>query len=484
MPASLGEKLYYRLPIALQNVLFSLHGLRNTRRRYTKRFHTNLAWLKESEWWNEDQVREYQNEKLRELVHHAYSTVPFYKTFWDRHGVNPSQIEGLDDLGLLPILTKKLARHNQKQLLSRAFTRFNLIRGLSSGTSGSPIEVFSSRAGLALQWAIWWRHKARFGLGLKDKSLMFGARVPVDQGQHDPPFWRRDAFGHRVYLSTYHIKEANLTAIVDLLNSETFDYYTGYPSAMVSLAALIERHGIQLQRQPRYIVTGSDALLPVFEQTLKRVFRAPVTELYGMTEFAGNMSKCEHGSFHLDFECCALEERRLPGEQGGLHNLLFTGWGNLAMPFIRYEVGDYGRPMEGTCRCGRKTRAFVTIDGRTEDYIMTPDGRSLIGMNQVLEYAPGADEMQIYQPDVHQIEVRVVPNAAFSEHDKTAMLREFRRRLGAEIQIKFCLVDSIPRAASGKFRAVVSDVSGRTSEGLELHAAVATTSGTSRAASA
>ncbi len=63
----------------------------------------------------------------------------------------------------------------------------------------------------------------------------------------------------------------------------------------------------------------------------------------------------------------------------------------------------------------------------------TPDGRMVIGMNQVFEWAPGVREVQIGQSKLHAIEVRVVPEPAF---DRAADLRiledELRKRLGRE----------------------------------------------------
>src|SRR5690606_26012201 len=131
--------------------------------------------------------------------------------------------------------------------------------------------------------------------------------------------------------------------------------------AMYVLATLMEEAGLSLAVKPRYIVTGSDALLPSHEAVIRRVFGAPVTEQYGMAEFCGNMSKCERGVFHVDFECCYVEA--FPVGEGDLSHLLFTGWGNAAMPFIRYEVGDLGRPAERLCECGRQSQGFISVEG-------------------------------------------------------------------------------------------------------------------------
>lgn len=456
MPGSLSEKIYYQTPEFIQNIIFSIHGYFLSRKRYNRFFHAHLERLKKSEWWAEDHIRRYQDENIRNIVNHAYNTVPFYKKFYDEHGVDVKKIVCAGDLQKLPVLTKDMVRANQDSMVSAAFRKSSLIKGLTSGTTGTPLNIYMTPEGLAYQWAVWWRHKARFGLTVKDRHLIFGARVPVSQDQKKPPYWRNDIINNRVYLSTYHISRDTLKDIVDYLNSDNFDFFTGYPSAMYTLASLMEDSGMRLYNRPKYVITGSDALIPAFKAAIGRVFGAPVSEQYGMTEFAGNVSKCECGLFHLDFECCYLETKKL--DESDYSKLIFTGWGNPAMPFIRYDVGDYGKLLNSYCECGRRSLVLESIDGRLEDFVVTPDGRKLIGMNQVLEYAPNAREIQIYQETPDSIEFRIVPTEYFGEADKDALLREFRRRFGTNVTVSFRLVDQLERSSSGKLKAVISRV--------------------------
>lgn len=457
MPASLKEKIYYKLPIFLQDFAFSLYGFYLSKKTYNTYFFDHLEELKDMEWWSAEKIADYQNKKIHQIVNHAYETVPFYKKWYDELGVDVREINSISDLNKLPILTKKLAKENQKDLISSDYDRKSLHRGLTSGTTGTPLNVYLSKRGLAFQWAIWWRHKARFGLGINDRHLTFGARVPISQTQSKPPYWRNDFFGNRVYLSTFHLSKHSVRDIVKYLNEERFEFFTGYPSAMYVLAALMDEHGLVLSNRPRYVVTGSDALLPKYEALISKVFGAPVTEQYGMAEFAGNLSKCECGSFHVDYECCYVEAK--PLENTEQHSLIMTGWGNPAMPFIRYEVGDLGIPSKDVCSCGRASSCFSSIDGRLEDYVVTPDGRKIIGMNQVFEYADNVKEIQLYQRKTDEVEFRIVAGEEFGAADKDALIREFRRRAGPEIRISFSLVDELERSQTGKLKAVISDIS-------------------------
>jgi phenylacetate-CoA ligase len=457
MPGSRLEEIYYELPVWLQNGIFSLYGLKLARMRYSPPFFAMLQSLKDSEWWSEERIREHQNERIRSVLRHAYQTVPFYRRWYDEQGVDVDAVTTTADLEQLPVLSKQMVREHADEMISSAFRQRSLTKGLTSGTTGTPLTVYQTREGAAFQWAIWWRHKARFGLKVGDRHLVFGARVPVSQRQVGSPYWRHDLFNKRVYLSTYHISPATVGAIVDYLNSTHFDFFTGYPSAMYALASLAAEADLRLTNRPKYIVAGADALTPEFESAIRHVFGVPVTEQYGMAEFAGNMSKCEAGRFHLDFECCHLEQQPI-ADGHNQYKLIFTGWGNLAMPFIRYEVGDVGSAAGDGCACGRASISLDRIDGRLEDFVVTPDGRKVIGMNQVLEYACNAKMIQVYQRDTDALELRVVPGTGFGEEDEEALVRELRRRVGPRMTIRIRLVDQFTLSPTGKFRAVISEV--------------------------
>jgi len=457
MPGSKLEDVYYRLPVWLQNGIFSLYGLKLARIRYNPHFFALLRSLKDSEWWAAEQIQAHQNAQVRAVVRHAYDTVPFYRRWYDEHGVDIDAVKTTSDLARLPVLSKQMVREHHDEMVSTAFAKTSLTKGLTSGTTGTPLTIYQTREGAAFQWAVWWRHKARFGLSVGDRHLVFGARVPVSQGQTGPPYWRHDLFNKRVYLSTYHISTATVGAIVEYLNSTHFDFFTGYPSAMYALIMRMEAAGLRLTNRPKYVVAGADALTPEFEAAIRRVFGVAVTEQYGMAEFAGNMSKCEAGKFHLDFECCYLEQEAIPSSENQ-YKLVFTGWGNLAMPFIRYEVGDIGSAAAADCACGRASVCLDRIDGRLDDFVITPDGRKVIGMNQVLEYACNAKMIQVYQRETDAVELRVVPGNGFGEQDEQALVRELRRRVGPDMAIRIRLVDQCTLTAAGKFRSVISEV--------------------------
>ena len=242
MPDGTLERIYYELPVWMQNGVLSLYGLQLARIRYNPHFFSLLDSLKGSEWWSRERIQAQQDEQISEIVRHAYRTVPFYRRWYDEHGVDVNRIATTDDLKRLPVLSKQIVREHNREMVSSA-VRGSLTKNLTSGTTGTPLTIWQTR-GRRVPMGDLVRHKARFGLNLGDRHLVFGARVPVSQNQNGPPYWRHDRFNKRVYLSTYHISTKTVGSIVDYLNSTHFEFFTGYPSAMYTLAQLMEERVI------------------------------------------------------------------------------------------------------------------------------------------------------------------------------------------------------------------------------------------------
>ncbi|MFC1980468.1 phenylacetate--CoA ligase family protein, partial [Chloroflexota bacterium] len=48
-----------------------------------------LKELEESQWWSRDKILELQNQRLRQLVRHAYDNVPYYRRIFDEKALKP-----------------------------------------------------------------------------------------------------------------------------------------------------------------------------------------------------------------------------------------------------------------------------------------------------------------------------------------------------------------------------------------------------------
>lgn len=453
--------IYSRLPVPLQHLAVSVKGLWLRHLRYNSEFWRYLDFLQASEWWDENELSDYQDVRLQTVVRHSFENVPYYRERMKARGLRPNDIRGRDDLDKLPVIDKQVVRDRLQDFVNTSANRWTLSWSRTSGTTGTPLRVAKTREAIARQRAVWWRHRARFGLTPGDKELSLGARTVVSAQQESPPFWRYCWPLNRTFLSPLHITDKNIALIVDWIDDQGFDFFTGYASALYLLAQCFQRADLKVHNRPRAVLTGADALLPPFKKTIRHAFGSPVSEHYGMVEGCGNISKCEEGTWHVDEEFGIFELLDTSDQVSGskAKEIVFTGLTNTAMPLIRYKVGDLAVPGEDGCSCGRQSTTLKAITGRKEDFVETPDGRFVTGMNQVFKWADGVRMAQIVQHSIERLELRVLPESSFEETDVDVLVQGLRTRVGHEMEIDVREVSSVDGfQTSGKFRAVVNQM--------------------------
>jgi phenylacetate-CoA ligase len=184
-----------------------------------------------------------------------------------------------------------------------------------------------------------------------------------------------------------------------------------------------------------------------------------VRDRYGVSEKVVSMTECERGRLHVDMEFCIVEvETQEEDEDIATGPLLVTGLSHDATPMFRYRIGDVGTRLKRPCDCGRAGDVFLAVDGRIEDYVMTPDGRLIGRLDHIFKNQHDVAEAQILQDTKEAVEIRVVPRESWSDAAERTLRKEVRARLGDEIRVGIELVKDIPREPNGKLRAVKSRV--------------------------
>ena len=143
-----------------------------------------------------------------------------------------------------------------------------------------------------------------------------------------------------------------------------------------------------------------------------------------------------------------------PGESG---ELVATGLVNSVMPLIRYRTGDRVRLGREPCECGRAFPVLAEVEGRIDDTLYRQDGTPVGRLDPVFKGGSGIVEAQIIQHGSGNVTVRVVPAADYSEQHRNWIMYEIGKRMGRGLEVDVEAVSSIPRTASGKFKAVIRE---------------------------
>ncbi|NKQ36525.1 MAG: phenylacetate--CoA ligase family protein [Chloroflexi bacterium] len=451
------KSLYLKLPIPLQQAACSMEGWRIRHNRYTRSFRAALQKAEERAFWSKERITNYRDERMQRFVKHCAETVPYYKRLFREIGITPDDIRTLEDLQVLPILTKQDVKDNYAELLSEAVPKSQRVSFHTSGTTGSGLHFATTRASLDEQWASVWRFRRSHGIQLGMWCGYFAGRFVVPLEQNKPPFWRINYPGRQIIFSGAHMSEDNLGDYIAELNKRRPPYLQGYPSMLTLLAAYMVETGKYLDYPVKWVVTNSENLLPYQAALLEQAFGARPIQRYAMSEAAASASECVCGRLHIDEDMAATEI--VPAPDGFGYRVLGSAFTNLALPLLRYDVGDLATISDGTCPCGRPGRILASIDGRKDDYIILPNGARLGGwVDLIFQDMAHVREAQVYQQKIDEIILRVAPAATYTQQDEMTLLRLAQKRVGDDVDVRIEYLDRLERAPNGKLRCVVSEI--------------------------
>lgn len=454
--------LYNALPGSLQNGLCTVDGYRRCRHRFTPHFETKL-----DEWERtiDDPIESHharQWEGLKKLIKRARNHTRYYRFLPEVANTNDPE-SGLEKtLKGIPILEKSVYRARTNDFLANDIGPSDYVIRSTSGTTGTAIKIFDSRERFAENYAAVWRQRRRFGVTWKDPFFAFTGQMTTPLSQRRPPFWRFDRYSGRVLFSIYHMSPENLEAYLEPIHEIPARYVEGYPSALHLVSrAMIDAGCCLPHGRLKAVFTSSESLLPRQRKTIERAFGAPIRDHYASTEHVVSMTACEQNMLHVDMEFGIVEiETQEETDEWVRGPLIVTGLGQPAAPMIRYRIGDVGTRSKNPCPCGRPGDAFFDMDGRIEDYVITPDGRRLGRLDHVFKGRYDIAEAQIIQQKIDEIRVLVIPSSDWREDGIQSLERALRQRLGSTMMVRVEPTDQIPREPNGKLRAVKSSLDG------------------------
>jgi phenylacetate-CoA ligase len=453
-------RLYHHLPAAARPMAATLRGLYLRWWRYGPSSGRLIREAHERERWTPAQWQAYREERLAYVLHRAACEVPYYREHWQarrRRGDRASW----EVLANWPVLEKDVVREQAERFVADGRNPRRMFFQQTSGTTGTPIRQWRSRPALRALYALA-AARTRGWVGVSDSIhwARLGGQVVVPIERRRPPFWVWNAAQHQLYLSTYHLAPDLLDGYLDALRDYGVVCLMGYPSSIHVLAeAALQRNRRDLKI--RAVITSAEPLLPWQRETIARGFRCQVQETYGMGENVAAASSCEALQLHQWPEVGVVEVMAgsEPVPAGEVGDLVCTGLLELDMPLIRYRVGDRGSLPTGQtpCSCGRTLPVLGQVQGRSNDMLLTPDGRRVFWLNPVFYGAP-VREAQVIQETLDRIRLTYVPADGFDSEWSRRLADRVRERMG-EVEVTLDPVERVPRSVNGKFQMLRCELS-------------------------
>lgn len=459
-------ELYLRSPIWVQQVMVATWGLWWYHRRFGRRFRRLAAEYAARDRWSRDRFDAYQEALLAQVLSAARRS-RYYAEVFARAGIE-SGTDARAALERLPYLTKETLRTRAVDLLTERPPRGTQVFK-SSGTTGTPTEIYSTPEAHAHQTAVRAaRGHAWAGLAPTARRVMFGVRKVCRFDQAGPPFWRFSPAEDMAYASIYHLAPRHLPAYMAFLREFRPDVIMGYPSAL----GVVARYALETGDRPapaRGVFTTSETVTDGTRDALERTWQCRVFDHYGAVEACVFASQCEAGRYHVSPEIGIVEivdQQGRPCPPGVMGEVVCTGLRNTLQPLIRYRIGDVARwAIDQACPCGREMPVLESCEGRFEDICVTADGGQVLRFDTVFKGVSAIREAQVVQEAARLFTIRVVPGDGFSEADVHTLTANMRLHVG-DCDVRIVRVPLIERTEAGKFRAVICRLSPREKQAL------------------
>lgn len=362
------------------------------------------------------------------------------------------------------MLEKETVRRGPLSLVADDCSARRMIRVHTSGTTGTPLEVYRSRATEMAWYAMFEvRVRQRWGLRWSDRWVHLGGRLVREAAATEPPFWVHNRGLHQLYMSSYHLSPSHAASYLEAISRFGARSFVGYTSSLATLAQFqleLRIEGIE----PRVVIANAEPVYRHQRDVIERAFGCPLVETYGMAELAVAAARCTEGNLHLWPDVGRVEilsDAGHPAAPGEIGHLVATGLLNPDQPLIRYRTGDLAAAPEDDffCPCGDPTPILLSLEGRADDVLVTSEGRRVGRLDPVFKMGVHIREAQIVQRRLDRFAIRYVSAPGFTASEGEHMVQALRDRVGP-YPVDLEPVAKIARTRAGKFRAVVSEVGG------------------------
>jgi phenylacetate-CoA ligase len=416
------------------------------RHRYPAR-HAQLDGLLQNQALSPAALLAKQQSDFADMVRYAAGHTQFYA---ERFG---DLSDWAGTLAALPILTKDDVRNRLDDLLARDAERSQVKVGHTGGSTGRPLAFWYDDAKHELMRAGMMRGFMMSGWRPGQKVLNFwGARQDTAKGG---VFGDRlaDAIAGERTIAAVEYTEANLHAWATQIQRWRPTLLYGYASAMSELGRYVIDQGLAMPDSLIGVYSTAEVLHDAQRALMQQAFGCRVFNQYGCREVPNIAWECRHGHMHVMADLVHLESVPLEGED----RLLVTSLTNRLMPFIRYDVGDAGRLLEGVCECGSPFPLMEMGMCRQNDLIRTSSGkrvhpawfnRQLYGLTQIRQY-------QWVQSRLDRMVLNLVCPERLDAWTVARLEESLRREVDEAMMLEVNYLDEIPRTASGKHRFVI-----------------------------
>ncbi|HHX95121.1 MAG TPA: phenylacetate--CoA ligase [Clostridia bacterium] len=331
-----------------------------------------MIWNEKCECMPVEERKELQLERLKATVENVFFNVPHYRKAMQYAGVEPDDIQTLEDIRKLPFTVKDDLRDNYPYgMLAVPLSEIVRIHS-SSGTTGKPTVVGYTRNDIN-NWA-----------ELMARSLVSGGATRNDV--------IHNAYGYGLFtggLGIHHGAERLGASVIPISGGNTkrqvmimrdfgSTVLTCTPSYALVIAETMEEMGISKDEMKlKHGIFGAEPWSENMRLEIEKKLGISAVDIYGLSEVLGPgvaiECQCKNG-LHVQEDHFIIEvidpDTGEPVPEGEKGEIVFTSLMKEGLPIIRYRTRDIASIITGSCPCGRTSVRMSRVSGRTDDMLI------------------------------------------------------------------------------------------------------------------
>lgn len=320
------------------------------------------------------EIKAFQEEKLKELLAYLNTNSTYYKRVFSKHNINISNIKSIEDLVQIPPTTKDdLQQYNDDFLCVPKHKIIDYVT--TSGTLGDPVTFALTDKDLE---RLAYNEAISFACAGVTNNDVLQLMTTID---------RRFMAGLAYFLGVRKLGAGIIrvgAGIPELQWDSILKFKPTYlivvPSFLLKLIEYAERNDIDLNASgvKGAICIGEplreqDFSLNTLSQKITSKWNIELFSTYASTEMNTAFTECQHqqgGHHHPELIIVEiLDDSDCPVSQREVGELTITTLGVEGMPLLRFKTGDMVKAHHGPCACGRNTMRLGPVVGRKKQMI-------------------------------------------------------------------------------------------------------------------
>lgn len=427
-------------------------------------FAEQVAFLRETQYWEREEIFALQLEKLRRLVDYVAEHIPFYREFLKREGLGADGLGGIEDVKKFPLLSKKFLQDNYERFLPFGRNKDTFEVRTTGGSTGTPLKVYADEDFYARDKANTEHYMEVFGLDIfNHRSIrLYGDKIDGKLLEQDIYWYVVE--DRKLVMSCYHINKYTAKAYVDKINEFKPRYIHTRPSSILTLANYLHSERYSLKDPVEYIFCDGEYITDGQREKVERIFGGRLVNIYGHTEGCAVGHPCSFSNeLHFMPQVGIVElldkDGREVTKEGESGEMVVTGFNNLVFPLIRYRTGDIAVLGNQKCKCGRNYKILKSVEGRIQDYVVDAEDNLVPLAPAVFNYDDmdwaGIREFKVIQDRKGALSFKILPEEELKS-DPDSFGAYFKRKMeeifGSKFDIQVEFVDELNKTRIGKYR--------------------------------